>query len=97
MFNLASGQPCFGLALFGFMAFVMLAVILRATSRKKTRNEGPWCVVDNFRGQGSTRKLPEETWATWVCGSPDCHTKNPSHAQYCRQCGRPVATGDLDE
>jgi len=34
--------------------------------------------------------ISPQTPAGWTCQRPMCRSANPSHAQFCRRCGRPV-------
>jgi hypothetical protein len=43
-----------------------------------------------FRSKPKNSVTARQTVAGWTCGRATCRTANPSHARYCRRCGRAV-------
>jgi ribosomal protein L40E len=43
-----------------------------------------------FLSKPKNRVIAQQTAAGWTCKRPTCRTDNPSHANYCRRCGRAV-------
>ncbi|MCG8405499.1 MAG: hypothetical protein MI923_09915 [Phycisphaerales bacterium] len=67
----------------GIGAFLMIVSIIRAARRSKGQRRSIRCHNRKLYGVAG----PSEDG--WLCANPDCFTKNPGHARYCRMCARP--------